>query len=425
MTNIFKDLKLIGKATQTIDAITDHCKQLEARLLESAHALGKIQKKLRKSEKSLKENYKKISALETQLSGLETQNKYIVEANELLIVELNQAQQNLEHYFVKDLETQTIVASCKRRLDRALAENPTYFSSEGIVCEASILNSHQCHWIFYGLMGAGRYWEICEFDTIVENGIAGFVFGTEPQSNSPLFTRPKSSKEIVLCIPNGSVENATERANTLKELSNSDWHLLTMLPIYLSQLIEQRKVSITNPHKFSQALRKTRQILINELPQILRFDCIELVRALKNPDYEHLTFRISNLSYGSQYHSIFEFRLGCSNVTKTCFGSDPKLEFPLLDNKPQLNSWFAESEDEYGPKLELRFAIPDSIDLNVWNKLDPDDKKIISALIYRLPDILECIFENFTNIERPIQEWRAVIKDIHVIFATHVGNGMA
>jgi len=123
------------------------------------------------------------------------------------------------------------------------------------------------------------------------------------------------------------------------------------------------------------------------LPPVVRFDHIKLKNNQINPGYEHLWFELDNLSFGQQHWAQFEFRLACANTT-TQFGSDPRLEFPENTGQAPLPSWFIESNDEHGNKLELRFAQPEAMDISVWNQLGEADRHFIRALINALPNLL-------------------------------------
>jgi hypothetical protein len=225
------------------------------------------------------------------------------------------------------------------------------------------------------------------------------------------------SNEIeATCIPTGTQVNALKRAKLLASLSSSDWHLLKILPNILLQSIKDKKAHSPESSRLEQGLYKTLDILHNHLPKKLRFDRVELTGLLKRPGYEHISFRVTNLNFGDYFHPIFEFRLGCANVTNERFGLNPKLEFPKQSGKQQLKSWFPESEDEIGQKLELRFALPGEMDLDVWNKLLISDKDLIRCLIECLEDLIELVSTSFQEQARPSSEWINMAQDMLQIF---------
>lgn len=365
MSNFFKDLKLVGKATQTIEALKQQCEE-------------------------------------------------VTEENELLLQQLHQVQEELEHYFLKYQDIKRENEATQKCLDNILADHPNYFSYDHIECEPVRNQADRLHWTISGLLGAGRYWETCEFDTIVEKDIAGFVFSKDGEGASPLAVWPKSyeHKSEITCIPTGTQDNVQQRAELLKALSSSDWRLVTLLPDVLTKAINHKKATVPKATQLISTLNKTHDILLKHIPTKLRFDKVDLTRALVHPGYEHLAFRISNLSYGELVHSEFEFRLGCANITEHQFGTDPKLEFPLVNGKPQLQSWYAESEDEFGSKLEIRFATPGAMDLDVWNKLQVTDQHLVMNLIHKLPDLISSVHGEYQKPGRQLREWASMAEGL-------------
>lgn len=372
MSNFFKDLKLVGKATQTIEALKQQCEE-------------------------------------------------ITEENELLLLQLHQLQEELEHYFLKCQDIKQDSEKNRQRLDRVLADNQTYFSYDQIQFEPVQDQTDRLHWTISGLFGARKYRESCKFDTIVEKGIVGFLFSKNVEGGSHLTVWPKTyeNQQEILCIPTGTAVNVQKRAELLKTLSTSDWSLVTLLPEVLSKAIEQGHAAVPHDKQLINALKKTHDILLKHIPSKLRFDTVKLTKILVHPGYEHLAFSLSNFSHAGRNHPEFEFRMGCSNVMENKFGTDPKLEFPLINGKPPFESWFAESEDEFGPKLEIRFALPDAMDIEVWNKLKPVDQKLISDIISRLKEFIESVYSEFEQMDRPAQDWIEIAQNLKRIFKQH------
>jgi hypothetical protein len=145
----------------------------------------------------------------------------------------------------------------------------------------------------------------------------------------------------------------------------------------------------------------------NELPTRLRFDEIKLKRELINPDYEHLWFEFIGMSFGNRSWQKFELRLAASMIEKEHFSRFPKFEIPLIDgvSKP-FDSWYAESRDDNGPKLELRFALEKGVfDSRVLAKLDAIDKAFLLNIIYAMPDVLLRLKAEHVVIHRTWETW--------------------
>jgi hypothetical protein len=158
----------------------------------------------------------------------------------------------------------------------------------------------------------------------------------------------------------------------LQQIATSDWTLLQTLTSLLGRALAAPQM-ISAPKGFEpQALQAGLGQLAQALDSFaptLRYDAVRLKREQVNPDYEHLWLGFDNLSLGSQRWAAFEFRLSCANVRPNHFGAHPKLEFPQAQGQTPLEAWFEESYDDFGPKMELRFAMPDAMDIGVWQRL--------------------------------------------------------
>lgn len=405
MSNFFKDLKLVGKATQTIEALGQNYQELQSRFAAASATLQKTQNEL--------------VELKSKLFHLQDQQSETQEENELLLLQLHQAQVELEQYFIQYQDIKQQAEITQKLLNRVFVDNPSYFSYKKIECQPVRGQPDRLQWSIRDLFCASRHWTSCNFETILEKDMVGFVFSKKEEGNSPLTVWPNCCEHQcdVTCIPTGTPKNLEQRAEVIKTMSTSDWRLVTLLPEVLTSAIKKSDASVPNTNQLIHGLNKTRDIFLNHIPEKLRFDKVQLKNNLVHPDYEHLAFKLLNLSFGSLIYPEFEFRLGCSNVTKHQFGSNPKLEFPLVDENPQLDSWWAESEDDFGPKLEFRFAQPDAMDLVVWNKLKITDQKLISALIYSLAEIIYTAKRHFNNSNRSHTEWINMARNLQQIFA--------
>jgi hypothetical protein len=143
------------------------------------------------------------------------------------------------------------------------------------------------------------------------------------------------------------------------------------------------------------------------LPTLLRYDAVKLKRELINPDYEHLWLEIKGMGLGGRTWPKFEIRIGAAMVERNGFSQFPKFEIPLIDGiKKPFDSWYAESQDDSGAKLELRFSLQKQVfDTSVWSRLDSPDKILFLRLIYSMPDVLLRLQAEHVAIHRPWTSW--------------------
>ena len=154
---------------------------------------------------------------------------------------------------------------------------------------------------------------------------------------------------------------------------------------------------------------------LGALPPSLRFDAVSLRHEQVNPDYEHLWLRLSNAQYGERRWPVFEFRLSANNVRKAKWSHLPKLEFPLPEQggPKQFENWFEESEDDQGPKFELRFDMKaPAMDIQCWNALSELDQKQAWELVRSLPAMLQELEQAGARIHRSWDDWQLLATGI-------------
>jgi len=155
-----------------------------------------------------------------------------------------------------------------------------------------------------------------------------------------------------------------------------------------------------------------------KITQILRYDNVALKRVLENSDYEHLWLEFNGLSLGKTYWKKFEIRIGASLIQQDGFSQHPKFEIPLINGRVKpFDSWYAESKDDAGEKLELRFSLEKSVfDFSVWSRLSAVDKEIMLRLIYIMPKVLGSLENQKFMLHRPLDAWiKLAIDSIKVI----------
>lgn len=409
---------------------------------QAIKARDEAQRQFAESQKQLAAQKQKVEALEKEVASLRAQlatpqeNKAQAEAlasaqnrlkdaeqeNELLLLQLHQVQEELEHYFLQHQDIQKQLKAADERWQRMLQRSPGY-------CDYAALDlldmdaSGKGSWRLSGLHAAGRSIPELQFGTVVEQGVAGLVL-TKPETGStPLLHWPTSAdgNELTL-IPLGNGPQLAQRLNCFIELATSDWDLLKVLLTVLRRELSQPATLQTTapiPRELLRAGLDTFSQVLERFPAVLRFDRVTLKREQVNPDYEHLWLHFDNLAFGAERWATFAFRLSCANVAPGHFGNYPKLEFPEDGAKLAFDSWFNEAHDDFGSKLELRFALPDAMDLAVWGKLSAHDQAFIAALTARLPAVLAMLQSEATQLQRAWSDWDNMARNVQRIVAAN------
>jgi hypothetical protein len=371
-----------------------------------------------KADQLTKKHDETLSSHIQQNKAIETQLKLAEQESELLLLQLHQVQEELEHYFLQYQDKQKQLQHAENRWQRMLQGNPDYCDVESIVVlpvegdEGSTMV-----WQLKNLNVVGRSFPELKFKTNLEQGIAEIVFVRETDDPAPFIRWPinlANQNELKFTFI-GSDATIQERIATLLDFATSDWDLLQTLVHLLERTLQQPAIHNIPTGLDLEPLRiglSNLREVIEIFPATLRYDLVALKRKRVNPDYEHLWIRFDNLAFNNKRWPEFEFRLACANVRPNHFGSHPKLEFPEEFGQAPFEAWFIEAYDDLGAKLELRFALPDAMDLAVWQRLSENDHAFLSALIQRLPVILDTLQSANVQLQRPWQDWVNLAQEI-------------
>lgn len=347
-----------------------------------------------------------------QLDAIKAQEESTRVENEALLNHLHQVQEELEHYFIKYKASDLQLSKLKARWQKVLESQPHYFDYDAIEVNPKSPGADILHWRIQGLASANVNRDLVEFESFIEAGVLGIRFHNKNDpAKATLSQWPKvaESQSQIEFIPVGQREVKTQRAKILRNLSGSDWELLRLLSKVIGQAVKKQLVTLGSDYDFIAALNKLKNAL-DHLPNVLRYDFVTLKQNQVNPDYEHLWFEFNNMSFGNNFWPKFEIRLGAANIEPHGFTVHPKIEIPLINGtaKP-FGSWFPETKDDFGEKLEIRFDLKmNLIDQRVWQLLSDEDQKLVIASVQNLVKTSENRFQNKDNLCRDWSEWKSV-----------------
>jgi len=353
------------------------------------------------------EHKTQIDALNKDKTTLAADLSDAREEGELLLAQLHQVQEELEHYFLEHQKLKHERQVQDERWQRMLQRTPNYCDFASVTANPAAQHS-ALDWQLEELETAGRHIPQLACQTLLINGTAAIRIPRN--AGQALLHWPADDDATDLLLAPG-VESAQA---PLARLATSDLVLLENLASVFQQAL-QTPADLQLPADFpatelQTALSQLPQQLA-ALPPALRYDRVTLKNNQTNPDYEHLWFVLDNLSLGTRRLAQFEFRLSCANVGPRRFGTHPKLEFPQHVGQAPLPGWFDESYDDHGAKLELRFALPDAMDVQVWGQLGDADRHFLRALIDALPGLLATLQASGVQIGRTWQDWLKLADD--------------
>ncbi len=382
----------------------------EAKLKQSDEGLaGKLKQAQSDHEaklNSLKEESEKVSqSLKADLDkqakqAQQTEAKYqdVSQENELILLQLMQAQEELVEYYEQKGEFEKLYEAYKARWDRLEKRLPNYldYGVIDIVDVDNLSDVPTITWRVKDFAQAGVALSEFSFATCLQNGHPGI--GLLKESGPQLFV-PKL------------LSTNKDQLNQFVSMGTTEFRQIAAAISILNQLEAGQWQGFEFPAQFDLAFwRPSVKALISQvpaLPAMLRYDAVKLKRELINPDYEHLWLEFNGLNLGNLNWKKFEIRFGAALVQSDGFSQYPKFEIPLIDGKTKpFESWYAESYDDSGAKLELRFALDKNVfDVVVWSKLSEIDKALVLRLIYAMPDALKRLETNKTAIHRPWKTW--------------------
>ncbi len=338
-----------------------------------------------------------------ELASLQAAKEDAVQENELLLLQLMQAQEELVEYYEEKNRFEKLFEAYKARWDRLEQRYPNYIDFGGIelVSFDAVSEIPSITWRVKDFAQAGIAYSEFYFQTVMQDGLPGLAVIADanhlPELDSAL-------------VPKLLQTNAKQLGLFLS-FTNTEFRQIRAAATVLAQLEAISWKDFTLPSQFDLAFWRPilKQLIeqVQALPSVLRYDQVKLKRELINPDYEHLWLEFQGLHYGSIHLRKFEARLGAALVQADGFSSFPKFEIPLIDGKTKpFESWYAESQDDSGAKLELRLSLEKNVfDAAVWSKLSDTDKAFMLRLVYAFPEALKRLEAQHVAIHRPWATW--------------------
>jgi hypothetical protein len=381
----------------------------ESKSLQSQmHALSKEPVELKNIIETQKAEIVKLkaeleSALRKNLEDKEKQDDAEQE-NELLLLQLMQAQEELVEYYEKKERFEKLYEIFKTRWDRLEKRHPNYidFGEIELVAFDHASNVPSLTWRVRDYAYGGQALPEFLFQIALQNEHPGIGLVTETNAVAKedstlvpkLLAQRLQQTDYFLAMSATEQRQLSAALSILAQLEANQWRGL--------EVPEELDLSFWKP-SITQLIAQWKL-----LPVSLRFDQVKLKRELINADYEHLWLELHGASYGKQSWKKLEVRLGAALVQPDGFSQFPKFEIPLIDGKHKpFESWFAESYDDAGAKFELRFSLEKGVfDTAALAKLSEIDRSLVLRLVYGMPAALQKLQKQGVSIHRDWKTWQ-------------------
>ncbi len=390
--------KILAEAKAQLAKQSDEALALNNKLAQFQKDLSAAKTAKAEAEKASQTVKKERDKQAKLAQQTEAKYQYSAQENELLLLQLMQAQEELVEYYEQKGEFEKLYIAFKARWDRLEKRLPNYLDCGVIEIEHvdGLSDVPSVTWKVKDFAQAGVALSEFSFQTTLQDGHPGIGLiqdGIAKTFVPKLLTTDKA--QLATFMGGGTTEFRQINAaiSILNQLESGQWK------------------GLEAPAQFDLVFwRPSLKVLIAQvqsLPAVLRYDQVKLKRELNNTDYEHLWLEFHGLHFGSQHWKKFEIRLGAALVQPEGFSQYPKFEIPLIDGKTKpFDSWYAESYDDGGAKLELRFALDKKVfDVAVWTKLSEADRAFLLRLIYAMPEALKHLDAQKEAIHRPWKTW--------------------
>lgn len=318
---------------------------------------------------------KKSTELQDKISEL-------VSENELILFHLHETQEEYEQHL---LEIQPIYPELQlltSRLNKVLEQYPGYWEYDSAKISA-LSNKNAISWAIKNTFLNNRKLDSLNFETtLIEDGVS-LSLAKSSDMDAPLVKWPAGAGQV---LDFSSVNAKTGHLNALNWLGPTDWDSIKFLVNRIVGFCQSDLAHDSIPPAMKENLYTGMQAFQKDLeqwPLTFRYDAIELKEIVQFGEYHALGIALKNVRVGSSNWSSFEYRLATFHEAGKEFGAFPRLEFPEAC-RDALQSWYPESTDERGARLELRFSQPDAMDTMVWSKLAGNDQLLIAALLVNL-----------------------------------------
>lgn len=345
-----------------------------------------------------------------RVQHLEALQKDSKEEAELLLKQLHQVQEELEHYYLDTQALKQDKEQLQQRVTRLLKRLPGTVEWEDLTVQAT---KARLTLTLQQIMSVDRQVPYLKLILARQKKQPTLQVISDQGQPVALLHGPLSQPINPLVIANSA------EASALDQLAPSDIRLLQKV---CTSVAPSLPATMAGRDKWAADLNLLADQL-KGLPPVWRYDAVSLRQQQVDPYYEHLWFHFDNATFGQRHWPSFEFRLGAANIRKGKFSQYPKLEFP--DPGPglpkQFENWFEESEDDYGVKFELRFDLrKTAMDMAVWETLSPDDQAQMLSLLDLLSIAMRRLEDNGTSTQRPWTEWHELLHKVRFVISKNL-----
>jgi hypothetical protein len=317
-----------------------------------------------------------LSELREKIAELESDNKF-------LLHQLHETQEEYEQHLRTVQPIYSELGIVKARLEKALLAHPDYWENDDFEI-IPLKGPNAFKWTIKNTYLRNLKISTLEFETIItDKGVTLSILRSGDAD--PAFVKWPGENTEKLDL--STIEASQGQGNILNWLGPTDWDNVAFLASRISAFCTSDRAINHLSATASKNICKGMNFFVGVLkkwPAVLRYDAVDLSEVIQVGEYHALGIRLTNVRIGSLEWSSFEYRIATFNDAQGGFGAHPRLEFPET-SRHAVQSWYPETTDDRGERLELRFSQPDAMDTMVWSRLAGNDQLLITALLVSIP----------------------------------------
>lgn len=357
-----------------------------------------------KTSAALKKQKDELSAAQQESSA---KSKDLQEESDLLLAQLHQVQEELEKYYLQHKERQIEVQALQDRWLRAVQSHPELLDFEDLEILSESKTELTAHWRINQLQVEGVMKGPFDFNTLIENGVAGLVFTKNAKGLSPIHRWPliaAKDKQLTV-IPVKGQDDPKKRSATILQLSTSDWHLVQLLTDKLIKALGSKAMAkqIGHGQALLEGLKAQRQIL-EKIPTMLRFDAIQLVGQQNTDRKSVIGLRLKRADLKGLRSDPFEFQLQL-NLTAGSTMSSAHLIFEEKTVGNPFENWKQNAKSSAGQAVMALHLGPKGWNSQTWHALSPLDQQWLQNTIRLLPYMLNTLQDQGVKLEKGWAIW--------------------
>lgn len=354
-----------------------------------------------------------------KLNQLKEGHETLKKENAQLLYQASSTMEELERYFMNYTATQDRANIYKLFLDKACKNFSHYIDYTDFSVDKDA-GSSCLTWKFENIFIAGRLINCLKFQTVFTSAMDCLIFKYE--DNSDVFIRWPSletaSKDLVI-FPVNRTEKIDNFIRTIQGLALTDFVMICALGYFFCNTSKVVFDTCSNFAELNYYKIKSGFTFFfktfRSLPPLFQYDFVQVKREQVNIDYEHIWLNLNPVCFSGKRLESFEFRISCAIDDQDGFGRYTKIEFPECAGVNLFEKWYSESVDDFSCKLELRFDLPEKVDLDVWNSVSDRDRILIKEIMMQIPTMLKLVASQGFTPTRGWKDWLKAVDDMNIL----------